>query len=190
MRARIINMTEEHLIIGCQRKDRRSQQMLYEKYFDLMSMVCYRYVKDQDAAQDLVHEGFLKVFRKIKDFNNQGSLEGWIRRIMVNTCLDYLRRQKRKWAEVNLTEAESQPTDDEVIATLQAEFILNELQQLPETLQMVFNLYIIEGYSHKVVAKMLDINPSTSRAYLTEARKQLKVRLQPHVQSERRIQNG
>lgn len=190
MQARIIHMTEEHLVIGCQKKDRRSQRMLYEKYYDLMSMVCYRYVKDPDISQDLVHEGFVKVFRKIKDFNKQGSLEGWIRRIMVNTCLDHLRRQKRKWAEVSLSEAESTPVNEEVIAHLQAEYILEELQLLPLPLQMVFNLYIIEGYSHKEVGKLMDINPSTSRAYLTEARKQLRARLTPHLKEERRVQNG
>ena len=190
MNPKVIPMTDEHLIEGCRKKDRQSQRRLYEKYFETMSFVCYRYTKDTDTAHDLVHEGFIKVFRSIQSFKQKGSLEGWIRRIMVNVCLDYLRKQKRFVGEVPISEAASQSIDEDAISGLEAEYILEKISELPDPLRTVFNLYIIEGYPHKEIAELMGFGASTSRAYLTEARKILKKKLKHGLLLERKLKNG
>lgn len=165
--------------------------MLYEKYYDTMSWVCYRYLKDKTLVEDLVHEGFLKVFRNIGKYEHKGSLEGWMRRVMVNCCLDYLRRQKRVPGEVELTQASDQEVDTDIVAGMQAEYILELIQALSPVHRTVFNLNVIEGYPHKDIAEMLDIKESTSRAYLTEAKKQLRTLLvQAGAGQERKLHNG
>ncbi|GAB4402915.1 MAG: sigma-70 family RNA polymerase sigma factor [Bacteroidia bacterium] len=191
MAARVVQVTDEHILEGCLRKDRESQRMLYEKYYDTMSWVCFRYLKDKTLAEDLVHEGFLKVFRSIDSYEHRGSLEGWMRRIMVNCCLDYLRRQKRFPGEVDIAQAGMQAVDEDVVAEMQAEFIFELVQELPPLYRAVFNMNVIEGYPHKDIAEQLDIKESTSRAYLTEAKKLLRELLvRAGAGTERRLQNG
>lgn len=190
MKPKVIPMHEELLIEGCRKKDRQSQRRLYEKYYKTMSFVCYRYTKDAETAQDLVHEGFIKVFRSIKSFHNKGSLEGWIRRIMVNVCLDHLRREKRFSGEVPIIEAADSSIEEEAIQHLQAEYIMEKICELPEPLRSVFNLYVVEGYPHKEVAKLMGFGASTSRAYLTEARKLLKKKLSSQVNQGKKINHG
>ncbi|MEO0897813.1 MAG: RNA polymerase sigma factor [Bacteroidota bacterium] len=190
MDPKIIRMTDEHLVEGCQKEDRQSQRHLYEKYFETMTFVCYRYAKDADTASDLVHEGFIKVFKSIKSFKSKGSLEGWIRRIMVNVCLDHLRKQKKFQGDLPISEAEGKSIDDEAISNLQAEYILEKIRELPDPLRTVFNLYVVEGYPHKEIAAQMGFGASTSRAYLTEARKILRKKLGSNFQRERRVNHG
>ncbi|RMG60921.1 MAG: sigma-70 family RNA polymerase sigma factor [Bacteroidetes bacterium] len=191
MGAKVIHIHDDQIVEGCRRQDRDSQRMLYEKYYDTMSWVCYRYLKDKMLVEDLVHEGFLKVFRNINKYDHKGSLEGWMRRVMVNCCLDYLRRQKRVAGEVELTQASDQEVDTDIVAGMQANYILELIQQLPAVYRMVFNLNVIEGYPHREIAEKLDIKESTSRAYLTEAKKQLRTLLvQAGAGLERKIQNS
>jgi RNA polymerase sigma factor (sigma-70 family) len=190
MNPKVIPMTEEHLIEGCRKNDRNSQKRLYEKYFETMSFVCFRYVKDKDQAHELVHEGFIKVFKKIDSYKHSGSFEGWIRRIMVNVCLDYLRKQKKFQREVSIEAAYEASLPEEALSDLQAEYILEKVQELPDPLRTVFQLYVVEGYAHKEIAKKLGFGASTSRAYLTEARKQLRKSLGPAFQQERRFNHG
>lgn len=190
MNPKIIPMTDEHLVEGCRKKDRQSQRRLYERYFETMSFVCFRYAKDRDIAHDLVHEGFIKVFKNIHSFQNKGSLEGWIRRVMVNVCLDYLRREKRFAGEVPITEAAESSIDEDAVSNLEAEYILEKIGELPDPLRTVFNLYIIEGYPHKEIAKLMGFGASTSRAYLTEARKILKKKLGPTFNREKKVNHG
>ncbi|MCI4667715.1 MAG: RNA polymerase sigma factor [Bacteroidia bacterium] len=190
MNPKVIPITDEHLLEGCRKKDRQSQRRLYERYFETMTFVCYRYAKDKEIAHDLVHEGFIKVFKNIHSFKNKGSLEGWIRRVMVNVCLDYLRREKRFVGEVPISEAADSAIDENAINNLEAEYILEKIAELPDPLRTVFNLYIIEGYPHKEIAKLLGFGASTSRAYLTEARKILKKKLGPTFKRERQVNHG
>ena len=190
MKPKVIRMTEDVLIEGCRKNDRRSQRHLYEKYFDPMSLVCYRYLKDRDLAHEMVHEGFIKVFKAIHQYKNQGSLEGWIRRIMVNTCLDHLRKEKKFRSQVEISEAYDLAGDENHLDQMEAEDVLLHIQSLPEPLGTVFNLYIIEGYSHKEIAQKLGFGASTSRAYLTEARKKLRLSLASVQNQERRVNHG
>lgn len=192
MEAKIIYMNDEYVLEGCRKNDRNCQRQLYEKYFRPMSWVCYRYVRDREIADDLVHEGFVKVFRRIESFKNEGSFEGWIKRIMINCCLDHLRKGKRRPDEIAIEGISEPQTDDhDALADLQAEYILEKIQELPTILRTVFNLNVIEGYPHKEIAQMMQIKESTSRAYLTEAKQLLRKSLQKSEnQTERRFYHG
>ena len=190
MRAKVVDITNTQMLNGCLQQDPQSQRQLYEKYYQTMCWVCFRYVKDRVIAEDLVHEGFVKVFRNIERFRKQGSLEGWVKRIMINGCLDYLRKQNRWNNEVPLVHAEGEPVPAQAVSHLQAEYILDCVQQLPPLLRSVFNLNVIEGYPHKDIAAMLKIKESTSRAYLTEAKKTLRKVLQHYQTDNKKLQNG
>ena len=191
MEARVIPMSDTHIVEGCCRNDRKSQRLLYERYFESLSLVCYRYVKDKSLVEDMVHEGFLKVFRNIKKYDGKGSLEGWMKRVMINYCLDYLRKQKRFPQQVELEAAGQQEINEDVLDSLQANFILELIHQLPTIYRTVFNLSVIEGYPHKEIAKLISVKESTSRAYLTEAKKLIRKKLQQaDAGAERWVQNG
>ncbi|MEZ4828072.1 MAG: RNA polymerase sigma factor [Bacteroidia bacterium] len=191
MEARVIDITEENMLKGCCEQDRNSQRQLYEKYFGTMSYVCMRYLKDRDQVYDLVQEGFIKIFQNIRKFEGKGSLEGWMRRIMINLCLDHLRKINRRLPDVPLEEVYDVEVPEDVVAEMEAEYILALLQDLGPMYRTVFNLCVIEGYAHKEVSKMLKIKESTSRAYLTAAKKQIRKMLSEWIeQRERRVKNG
>lgn len=191
MEARIIPMTDEHILKGCRKNERNSQRLLYERYYESLSYTCYRYLRDQSLVEDLVHEGFMKIFKNIKKYNGTGSLEGWMKRVMVNTCLDFLRKENRRPREVDLSAVGTYEVDEDMIAQLQADYIMEVVGQLPSVLRTVFNLNVIEGYPHKEIAKLIQVKESTSRAYLTEAKKLIRKKLKTAgITAERRAQNG
>lgn len=190
MHAKVVDITDEQMLQSCARQERQGQKQLYEKYYASMVWVCFRYVKDKDQSEDLVHEGFIKVFRNIERFRNQGSLEGWVKRIMINVCLDYLRKQGRWQDELPLMYAESEAVPAQAVNDLQAEYIFECIQQLPPLLRSVFNLNVVEGYPHKEIGKMLDLKESTSRAYLSEAKKQLRLVLQHYRTDQKQFQSN
>ena len=191
MKAKIVRMTDEHIIKGCRRNDRNSQKQLYEKYFELLSRVAMRYIKDSSLVYDLVHEGFLKIFHNIDKYHGKGSFEGWMKRIVINCCMDHLRKQKKQPHMISLSEVYDTKVDIDVVAGMQAEFIIEIIQQLSAIHRSVFNLNVVEGYPHKEIAAMLEIKESTSRAYLTEAKKRLRELLVKNgAVGERRLSNG
>ncbi|MEZ4828331.1 MAG: RNA polymerase sigma factor [Bacteroidia bacterium] len=192
MEARIIYMNDEYVLEGCRNNDRNCQRQLYEKYFRPMSWICFRYVRNREMADDLVHEGFVKVFRNIQNFRDEGSFEGWIKRIMINCCLDHLRKVKRSPDEVCVETIPETPTGNfDALDELEAEYILEKIDTLPDLPRTVFNLYIIEGYPHKEIAELMGFKESTSRAYLTEARQLLRASLKNITHpSERRFYHG
>lgn len=170
---------EEKLIRDCQKGQAYAQREIYEKYSRKMLGVCFRYVNSQFEAEDILINGFMKVFDKIEQYKHEGSFEGWIRKIMVNESLGYIRKNKSIYLEVDIEKADYlsdtnsfQPTD------LEAEDLLNLVQQLPTGYRTVFNLYAMEGYSHKEIADMLGINENTSKSQLSRAR----VLLQQYIQ--------
>ncbi|MGO3806490.1 MAG: RNA polymerase sigma factor [Sphingobacterium sp.] len=167
---------------GCIAGDRKAQFRLYQIFSNKMFALCLRYSKDEDQAQDILQLGFIKVFKKAHLFNEQGSLEGWIRRIMVNTAIEAYRRNAVKFTEPleqQHTEiAESLQTPD----NLDYQDLLALIKMLPLSYRTVFNLYAIEGYSHREIAEMLTITQTNSKSQLSRARKWLKERL---VQLER-----
>ena len=183
-------MTDQEVLRGCCRQDRTSQQKLYEKYYETMYWVCYRYMPDRDTAADMVHEGFIKIFRNISKYRNDGSLEGWLKRVMVNCCLDQLRKAKKWDREVSLTLAAPESVPAVAIDDMQAEYILDCIAELPPIYRSVFNMNVIEGYPHKEIAKVLDIKESTSRAYLSEGKKMLRDMLEKQNVVEKKVRNG
>ena len=177
-------MNEIDIIKGCLKNDRMSQKALYEGYYGKMLGACMRYAKDRDEAKDMLQEGFIKVFNNIQNFNNKGSFEGWMRRIIVNTCIDQIRKNKKNYLIVStvnandqgITPAEEIDEDDLADRISEAE-ILRAVQDLTPAYRMVFNLFVIEEYTHKEIAELLDISEGTSKSNLSKAKFNLKKNL-------------
>ena len=168
---------EQDLISACLRKERWAQKMLYEEHYPKMMGVCLRYAGSQDEALDILHEGFIKVFKNLNKYEPGTSLNSWIRRIMVNTAIDYYRKMVRRRTEDIETAYSVSSNDADALSQMSEQEILEAIQELSPTYRAVFNLYIIEGYSHKEIADLLDINESTSRSNLVKARIKLQERL-------------
>ena len=167
-------MTEEVLVKACISNNATAQQELYQRYSPRMLSVCYRYAKTREDAEDMLQEGFIKVFMQIKQYENRGSLEGWILRIIVHTCINHLKKHKKFNDSVELSHAGNVKTnEDNIPASLQAKQIVESIRTLPIGYRTVLNLYAIEGYSHKEIATLLDIEESTSRSQYTRAKNML-----------------
>ena len=165
------NENEDALIQGCVRGDRIFQNKLYEKYSAKMFAVCFRYSRNREDAEDTFHEGFMKVFENIKYFKGEGSFEGWIRRIMVNTAINKYKKTSNFFSLVNIdnTFIPGFYTDD-TISQIAAKDLINMVRNLPPRYQMVFNLYVFEGLKHKEIAEELNITEGTSKSNLSDAR--------------------
>lgn len=166
-------MNEESIIRGCLRGSVQSQKHLYERYAGKMYAVCLRYARAPADAADILQEGFVKVFTKMEQFNFQGSFEGWVRRIMVNTALRTYQRQRFDFEQSGYERLPDMPVDPDALATLSEKELLTLIAKLPDGYRMVFNLVAIEGYSHAEAAELLGIQESTSRSQLTKARRWL-----------------
>jgi len=167
-------MTEEALIYGCLHNDPSAQRELYNRYSPKMLSVCYRYAQNREDAEDMLQEGFIKVFTQINTFQNKGAFEGWIRRIIVHTCINFLKKYKKFNESVDLDHAGYLQVKEETIPSLmQAKQVVECIRLLPVGYKTVLNLYAIEGYSHKEIADMLEIEESTSRSQYTRAKAML-----------------
>lgn len=166
--------TEEDLVKGCKANNSLAQRLVYERFAGKMFTVCLRYIKDRSEAEEVMIGGFTKVFEKISQFKGDGSFEGWVRRIMVNESLIYLRKNKFMYLEVDIEEVDREPDIQNLETGLEAEDLLKMIQELPFGYRTVFNLYAIEGYSHQEIADQLGININTSKSQLSRARKILK----------------
>jgi len=167
-------MTEDALIKGCLNNDATAQRELYNKYSAKMLSVCYRYAHNREDAEDMLQEGFIKVFLQIHSFENRGAFEGWIRRIIVHTCINILKKNKKFNESVDIIHANGiQVREDSVPAIVQAKQIVECIRLLPMGYRTVLNLYAIEGYNHREIAGMLDIEESTSRSQYTRAKAML-----------------
>ncbi|HMX38799.1 MAG TPA: RNA polymerase sigma factor [Saprospiraceae bacterium] len=166
-------MNEEALIRECLRGSLQSQKHLYERYASKMYAVCLRYARTPADAADILQEGFVKVFTKLEQFNFQGSFEGWVRRIMVNTALRTYQRQRFDYEQTGYERLPDAPVDAVALSALSEQELLALIAQLPDGYKVVFNLVAVEGYSHAEVAEMLKIQESTSRSQLTKARRWL-----------------
>lgn len=169
----MINARE--LVSRCLKNDAVAQKQLYQHFAPQMLAVCYRYTKDSDEASDVLQEGFVRVFRNLNQWKEEGELGAWIRKIMVNTALNWLRSKKKiQWVDEAYIEENHQA--DSVITPIhrmEAREIANLIRQLPAGYQMVFNLHAVEGYSHVEIAKMLNISEGTCRSQYLRARKYL-----------------
>lgn len=165
--------SENGLIEALIRQERWAQKQVYESYYGKMMGVCLRYAGSRDEAHDLLHEGFIKVFQHISRYRSGTSLPAWIRTVMVNTCIDHYRKNVRRRTD-DLEEARTVTNaDPDVLSALTEQEILDAVCQLSPAYRAVFNLYVVEGYSHKEIADALQITESTSRSNLVKARLKL-----------------
>lgn len=174
-----MRMNEEQLVNKCLEMDTLAQKQLFEFYSKRMMGVCLRYAKDSEEAQDVLQMGFIKVFEKLEMYKRQGSLEGWIRKIIVNTALDNIRKNKKLMNNIELEKVDYQlhNYDENVLDALSAEDLLRVIQKMPTGFRTVFNMYVIEGFSHKEIAEKLNISVSTSKSQFSRARVFLQKRL-------------
>ncbi|MFY8182257.1 MAG: RNA polymerase sigma factor [Flavobacterium sp.] len=170
---KVINLHQEEkeLIQLAVENNRHAQHKIYSKFSPKMLSVCRQYIKDLHQAEDIMITAFMKVFTNLKNFKHEGSFEGWIRRIMINECISYIRVQKK----VKFIEDENY--FEESFNNIESQFSVEDIQflidNLPDGYKMVFNLYAIEGYKHQEIAEMLGINEGTSKSQLSHARKML-----------------
>jgi RNA polymerase sigma-70 factor (ECF subfamily) len=173
------------IIDGCIAGERKSQQRVYELFYGKMMAVCLRYTKNHDQAKDILQDGFIKVFRSMDAFNRAGSFEGWIRRIMVNTAIDYFRRAKNSYLllgeersieDFGDHDAEDtlEDTQEDELPDLKPADVINAMQKLTPAYRTVFNLYVFEEMTHKEIAEVLGINIGTSKSNLAKAKQNLK----------------
>lgn len=183
-------MTEEQLISGCIKKDRRSQNGLYEMYFPLMSSIALRYTSDEEEAIQRLNGGFFKILQNMHKYDNQFALATWIRNIMVNHLIDEFRKEQKYIANIHLTDFVD---EDRAVDYNEGEQRLGEMElralldRLPNVTQKVFNLYAIDGYKHREIADYLGISEGTSKWHVSDARRRLKVMLEKRDQLENEI---
>jgi RNA polymerase sigma-70 factor (ECF subfamily) len=171
-------MTEKELIKGCIRENAHCQQQLFELYAGKMMAVCVRYSRHRLEAEDMLQESFVKVFDNLDKFAFKGSFEGWIRRIVVNTALKHNQRKYFTNEQIAVEHFPDSPVQPMAYAQLGEQELLKMIAHLPDGYRVVFNLYAIEGYSHREIAEMLEIKESTSRSQLVKARKMLQNQLE------------
>ena len=169
----------QEYIALCKKGERRAQNWIFQRFFGKMTSVCRRYISDNDEAQDVVQTGFIKVFKNIEKYHGDGSFEGWVRRIMSNTAIDHIRQNKKIFVSVDATEydwlAEQENEEAKWNVTLQneTERVMEEIQNLSPAYRLVFNMYVIEDYSHNEIADILGISVGTSKSNLSKAKRNL-----------------
>ena len=169
------NKDEISLIEACQRGENKALKKLYDIHSGTMYAICLRYMNNEDEAKDALQEGFIKVFKNIDKFRFTGSFEGWLKRIFVNTSIEQIRKRKVH-LDVNEMKGDLQLIDSSsATSTMDAEKMMKLVQQLPEGYRTVFNMFVVDGYSHKEISAELEISESTSKSQLFKARKQLQV---------------
>ena len=168
------------IIEGCLRENRKYQFKLYERYYGKMMGVCYRYANDRDEADELVQQGFIKLFKNLNRYEFKGSFEGWIRRIFVNTAIDHIRRKKKNplllGEDAHLDAFNTNKEQDvfDKVDELDPKLVMEAIAKLTPAYKAVFNLYVIEDYSHKEVAEMLGISVGTSKSNLAKSKQNLR----------------
>ncbi len=179
-------MIEQSLINACILNDAAAQRELYNRFSSKMLSICYRFAYNKYDAEDMLQEGFIKVFTQIHTFQNKGAFEGWMRKIIVHTCINFLKKHKKFSESLELTYAVSEYVKEEsVVSKLKGKQVIDCLRKLPIGYRTVLNLYAIEGYSHREIGEMLNIQESTSRSQFTRA----KVMLEHILLQERIIEN-
>ena len=163
--------TTVELVKRCKAGERKAQELLYKQFASKMLGVCCRYATDRMEAEDMMQNGFIRVFQKIEDFRGEGSFEGWMRRIMVHSSIEYYRKHHKMMQLVDLDEAGAESTSNPLAtAKLEADDLLLLIQQLSPGYRIVFNLYAIEGYSHREIAAIVGITEGASKSQLSRAR--------------------
>lgn len=170
----VINFQEENLIAGCLKQDRQAQEQLYRMYADEMYIVCLAYEKDRDVVKDILQDSFIKVFNSIGNYDRKGALKAWIRRIVVNTAIDHYRKKRNDNLFIDV-----ETIEDKVAGEIDGhnnfgvKDILKQIKRLPDGARVIFNLFALEGYSHKEIAQKLSITVGTSKSQYSRARQLL-----------------
>ncbi len=173
----IYRAKETEWISGCLRQNRQAQQELYQHYAGKMYALCCRYVKDRMEAEDVLVMSFTKIFERIGQYKGDGSFEGWIRRVVVNESLTYLRKHKNMYLETDIEEARYEPDYHKLENELEVSDLMKLIENLPVGYRTVFNMYAIDGYNHQEIAGQLGISENTSKSQLSRARALLQKRL-------------
>jgi RNA polymerase sigma factor (sigma-70 family) len=166
--------TIDQLITRCKAGERQAQALLYKQFAAKMLGVCMRYATDKMEAEDMLQNGFVKLFNKLNDYRGEGSFEGWVRRIMVHSAIEYYRKHHKMFQMVDVADMDEPSVNPAVIANMGAKDLLALIQQLSPGYKMVFSLYAIEGYSHKEIGEMMGITEGASKSQLSRARTILK----------------
>jgi RNA polymerase sigma-70 factor (ECF subfamily) len=160
------------IISGCKKSDRKAQEKLYKNYYRAMMTICLRYTKNDEDAVEVLNTGFLKVFGNIQRYDStQASLYTWIRTIIINSCLNFIKQKQKQGKVSELSEDIEVHINPEVISKMKMAELLEQVRRLAPATQAVFNLYVIEGYNHKEIGELLNISEGTSKWHLSEARK-------------------
>lgn len=171
-------MDESTLIKECIKGNTKAQYKLFEKFSGKMMAVCYRYSKNQEEAEDILQDGFIKIFKNLESYNFIGSFEGWIRKIMVNTALDHIRKNSKFLLDTQLEQVDYHlGKEDLALDNLMVEDLLEIISKMPEGYKVVFNMFAIEGFSHQEIANSLGISESTSKSQYMRAKAFLKAKL-------------
>lgn len=179
--------TDKELIEGCRMKNLAAQKQLYNRYIDRLYYVVYRYVNDHYFTQNVLQDVFLKIFNHVDSYDeNKGAFSTWINTIAVRTALNHTKKRKMFFQEIESVEVYQNGMigSEEVLSKLAAEDILKIVGALPEKYRVIFNLYEIDGYSHKEISELLEIGESTSRSYLTRAKQYLQELITPYLSNE------
>jgi len=182
----------KNIISGCLKGNRRDQELLYRRYSARLYAVCIQYSGNDEEARDILQEGFIKIFENLVNYKHEGSFEGWMRRIMVNTALEKYRNKYNLYRvdDIDQIPEPGMEPDNEDYSGLEAGDLLGIIRELPPKYRMVFNLYAIEGYSHKEISKMVNISEGTSKSNLSRARVILQRRVGSYTGLKKRISNG
>ena len=177
----VYNKEIRDLIKGCKAGKSHAQRKLYELYADKMYLVCLRYARDEMEAEDILQEGFIRIFNKIGTFKGEGSIEGWIRRVIVNIAIRHCQNRNRIQQLVNISDVDEERVEDVVPeCDFDLEDLLKMVHSLPDGYQTIFNMFAIEGFSHKEIAEKLGITVGTSKSQVARAREQLKKMIDQH----------
>lgn len=161
----------EKLIDGCVKGSPKARKELFRQYHKILLGTCLRYSRDKSEAEDLLHEGFMQIYSSIASYSHSGSFEGWMKKIMVYTAIDHFRKNKKEYYHENIDDYNHMASDDlDALKNLAAKEIIELIQTLPQGYRMVFNLFAIEGYSHKEISEKLQIAESTSKSQVRKAR--------------------
>ncbi|MFZ1312044.1 MAG: RNA polymerase sigma factor [Chitinophagaceae bacterium] len=181
------NISENDLINGCMEDNRRMQEEMYRRFSPRMYAVCLRYAGNAEEAEDILQEGFIKVFKKLDSFRREGSFEGWVRRIFVNTAIEHFRRKRYLMPVTEKEENTIEGKYTSVLDELGAKDIMALIQKLSPGYRTVFNMYVVEGYTHKEIAEMLGISEGTSKSQLSRAKVILQDMVRTYIDTQRGI---
>ena len=175
-------MTEKEIIEGCQKGNRKAQNMLYHNYRYQLFGVCLRYSKDRQEAEDLLQEGFITIFKNLYQYRPIGSFKAWMHTVVVRVALQHVRRQKKLFSPIDINQlADEYQTHEDIFSDFRAKELIKMIQKLPNGYRAVFNLYVLEGYAHKEIAEMLGVTIGTSKSQLSKAKAMLKRMLEKSI---------